>query len=100
MTPSPGQAGFRHALLASEVPELAEQLLQDPESYVRASAVTAVGLLSGRGLHAARGGPGPPGGLQVSPAWALGARPLSGTSPPSLSHSVPAPRPSDTVTPG
>lgn len=52
-----GQAGFRHALLASEVPELAEQLLQDPESYVRASAVTAVGLLSGRGLHAARGSP-------------------------------------------
>ncbi|XP_076996571.1 integrator complex assembly factor BRAT1 isoform X2 [Tamandua tetradactyla] len=47
-----GQAGFRQALLASEVPELAEQLLQDPESYVRASAVAAVGQLSIRGLHA------------------------------------------------
>ncbi|KAF6080606.1 BRCA1 associated ATM activator 1 [Phyllostomus discolor] len=61
-----GQAGFRDALLASEVPELAEQLLQDPESYVRASAVTAVGLLSGRGLHAARGSPERPGGPQKS----------------------------------
>ncbi|XP_036913809.1 BRCA1-associated ATM activator 1 isoform X1 [Sturnira hondurensis] len=61
-----GQAGFRHALLASEVPELAEQLLQDPESYVRASAVTAVGLLSGRGLHAARSSPEHPGGPQKS----------------------------------
>ncbi|XP_054418755.1 BRCA1-associated ATM activator 1 [Pteronotus mesoamericanus] len=61
-----GQAGFRHALLASEVPELAEQLLQDPESYVRASAVTAVGLLSSQGLHAARASPEPPGGPQKS----------------------------------
>ncbi|XP_024432629.2 BRCA1-associated ATM activator 1 isoform X2 [Desmodus rotundus] len=59
-----GQAGFRHALLASEVPELAEQLLQDPESYVRASAVTAVGLLSSRGLHAAPSSPEHLGGLQ------------------------------------
>ncbi|XP_037669621.1 BRCA1-associated ATM activator 1 isoform X2 [Choloepus didactylus] len=47
-----GQAGFRQALLASEVPELAEQLLHDPESYVRASAVAAMGQLSMRGLHA------------------------------------------------
>lgn len=47
-----GQADFRCALLASEVPELARQLLQDPESYVRASAVTATGQLSSRGLHA------------------------------------------------
>ncbi|KAL4669106.1 hypothetical protein H8959_007660 [Pygathrix nigripes] len=47
-----GQADFRCALLASEVPELARQLLQDPESYVRASAVTAMGQLSSRGLHA------------------------------------------------
>ncbi|CAK6446408.1 unnamed protein product [Pipistrellus nathusii] len=56
-----GHAGFRHALLASEVPELARQLLQDPESYVRASAVTAVGQLASRGLHA---GPERPGGPQ------------------------------------
>ncbi|XP_030653039.1 BRCA1-associated ATM activator 1 isoform X5 [Nomascus leucogenys] len=47
-----GQADFRCALLASEVPELARQLLQDPESYVRASAVTAMGQLSSQGLHA------------------------------------------------
>uniref|UniRef100_A0A2K5K7F1 Uncharacterized protein n=1 Tax=Colobus angolensis palliatus TaxID=336983 RepID=A0A2K5K7F1_COLAP len=47
-----GQADFRCALLASEVPALARQLLQDPESYVRASAVTATGQLSSRGLHA------------------------------------------------
>ncbi|XP_024097001.2 BRCA1-associated ATM activator 1 isoform X3 [Pongo abelii] len=47
-----GQVGFRCALLASEVPELARQLLQDPESYVRASAVTAMGQLSSQGLHA------------------------------------------------
>nr|XP_054543330.1 BRCA1-associated ATM activator 1 isoform X7 [Pan troglodytes] len=47
-----GQADFRCALLASEVPELALQLLQDPESYVRASAVTAMGQLSSQGLHA------------------------------------------------
>ncbi|XP_036280188.1 BRCA1-associated ATM activator 1 isoform X2 [Pipistrellus kuhlii] len=59
-----GQAGFRHALLASEVPELAWQLLQDPESYVRASAVTAVGQLASRGLHATPAGPECPGGPQ------------------------------------
>lgn len=47
------QADFRHMLLESEVPELTWQLLQDPESYVRASAVTAMGELSSRGLHAA-----------------------------------------------
>ncbi|XP_062945863.1 BRCA1-associated ATM activator 1 [Cynocephalus volans] len=47
-----GQADFRHALLGSEVPKLAWQLLQDPEGYVRASAVTAMGQLSSRGLHA------------------------------------------------
>ncbi|XP_054213520.1 integrator complex assembly factor BRAT1 isoform X7 [Homo sapiens] len=47
-----GQADFRCALLASEVPQLALQLLQDPESYVRASAVTAMGQLSSQGLHA------------------------------------------------
>ncbi|XP_010343648.2 integrator complex assembly factor BRAT1 isoform X4 [Saimiri boliviensis] len=47
-----GEADFSCALLASEVPELAWQLLQDPESYVRASAVTATGQLSSRGLHA------------------------------------------------
>ncbi|XP_032611646.1 BRCA1-associated ATM activator 1 isoform X4 [Hylobates moloch] len=47
-----GQADFRCALLASEVPELARQLLQDPESYVRASAVTAMGQLSSQGLLA------------------------------------------------
>ncbi|XP_012494604.1 PREDICTED: BRCA1-associated ATM activator 1 isoform X3 [Propithecus coquereli] len=46
-----GQADFRHLLLQSEVPELTRQLLQDPESYVRASAVTAMGELSSRGLH-------------------------------------------------
>uniref|UniRef100_G3WFG5 BRCA1 associated ATM activator 1 n=1 Tax=Sarcophilus harrisii TaxID=9305 RepID=G3WFG5_SARHA len=45
-----GRAGFRQALLSSEVPELAEDLLRDPESYVRASAVTAMGQLSSRGL--------------------------------------------------
>lgn len=52
-------------LLASEVPALAEQLLRDPERYVRASAVTALGQLSGHGLHAAAAGPGLPGGQQV-----------------------------------
>ncbi|XP_031532642.2 BRCA1-associated ATM activator 1 isoform X3 [Vicugna pacos] len=46
-----GQAAFRHALLASEVPELTRQLLRDPESYVRASAVTATGQLSSWGLY-------------------------------------------------
>lgn len=61
-----GQAGFRHALLASEVPQLAQQLLQDPESYVRASAVTAVGQLSSRGLPATPAGPEHPGGPQKS----------------------------------
>ncbi|XP_016068471.1 PREDICTED: BRCA1-associated ATM activator 1 isoform X2 [Miniopterus natalensis] len=61
-----GQASFRQALLASEVPELAQQLLQDPESYVRASAVTAVGQLSIGGLHAAPAGPEHPGGPQKS----------------------------------
>ena len=53
----PGQAGFRQALLASEVPELTRQLLQDPESYVRASAVAAVGQLSSWGLLAAPSSP-------------------------------------------
>ncbi|KAL2765968.1 BRCA1-associated ATM activator 1 isoform 1 [Daubentonia madagascariensis] len=48
-----GQADFRHVLLTSEVPELTWQLLQDPESYVRASAVTAMGELSSQGLHVA-----------------------------------------------
>ncbi|OXB82756.1 UNVERIFIED_CONTAM: hypothetical protein H355_000454 [Colinus virginianus] len=37
---------FRQSLLSSEVPKLAENLLEDPESYVRASAVTAVGHLA------------------------------------------------------
>ncbi|XP_027623825.1 BRCA1-associated ATM activator 1 isoform X2 [Tupaia chinensis] len=46
------QADFRHTLLDSEMPELAQQLLRDPESYVRASAVTAMGQLCSRGLHA------------------------------------------------
>ncbi|XP_071617586.1 BRCA1-associated ATM activator 1 isoform X2 [Heliangelus exortis] len=36
---------FRKSLLSSEVPKLTENLLEDPESYVRASAVTAVGHL-------------------------------------------------------
>ncbi|KAM8765069.1 integrator complex assembly factor BRAT1 isoform 2-T2 [Rhynchonycteris naso] len=61
-----GQAGFRQALLASEVPRLAKQLLQDPESYVRASAVTAVGQLSSQGLHATPASPGHPEGPQKS----------------------------------
>ncbi|XP_074201652.1 integrator complex assembly factor BRAT1 isoform X2 [Camelus bactrianus] len=52
-----GQAAFRHALLASEVPELTGQLLRDPESYVRASAVTATGQLSSWGLYATPTGP-------------------------------------------
>ncbi|XP_032622030.1 integrator complex assembly factor BRAT1 isoform X1 [Chelonoidis abingdonii] len=38
--------GFRQVLFSSEVPKLTEDLLQDPESYVRASAVTAMGQLS------------------------------------------------------
>ncbi|XP_010190376.1 PREDICTED: BRCA1-associated ATM activator 1, partial [Mesitornis unicolor] len=37
---------FRQSLLSSEVPRLTENLLDDPESYVRASAVTAVGHLA------------------------------------------------------
>lgn len=48
----PGQADFRETLHSSEVPTLARQLLQDPESYVRASAVGAVGQLSSQGLQA------------------------------------------------
>ncbi|XP_044088790.1 BRCA1-associated ATM activator 1 isoform X4 [Neovison vison] len=61
-----GQAGFRHALLASEVPRLTEQLLRDPESYVRASAVTAMGQLSSQGLCVPSAGPEHPGGQQKS----------------------------------
>lgn len=61
----PGQASFRQALLASEVPALAHQLLRDPESYVRASAVTAVGQLYFGGLHSAPGGPQVGGALLV-----------------------------------
>ncbi|NXS08597.1 BRAT1 protein, partial [Neodrepanis coruscans] len=41
-----GQDEFRQSLLSSEVPRLAENLLEDAESYVRASAVTAVGHLA------------------------------------------------------
>lgn len=37
---------FRQSLLSSEVPKLTENLLEDPESYVRASAVTAMGHLA------------------------------------------------------
>ncbi|XP_004629669.1 BRCA1-associated ATM activator 1 isoform X2 [Octodon degus] len=48
-----GEADFREVLLASEVPKLTWQLLRDPESYVRASAVTAMGRLSSQGLQAA-----------------------------------------------
>ncbi|EPY89337.1 BRCA1-associated ATM activator 1 [Camelus ferus] len=40
-----------------EVPELTGQLLRDPESYVRASAVTATGQLSSWGLYATPTGP-------------------------------------------
>ncbi|NXI64068.1 BRAT1 protein, partial [Anseranas semipalmata] len=40
------QDEFRQSLLSSEVPKLTENLLEDPESYVRASAVTAVGHLT------------------------------------------------------
>ncbi|XP_032728675.1 BRCA1-associated ATM activator 1 isoform X2 [Lontra canadensis] len=58
------QAGFRHALLASEVPRLTEQLLRDPESYVRASAVTAMGQLSSQGLCVPPASPEHPGGQQ------------------------------------
>lgn len=79
-----GQAGFRHALLASEVPQLAQQLLQDPESYVRASAVTAVGQLSSRGLPATPAGPEHPGGPQVGSgrAWDLPSVAAWGRAPP------------------
>ncbi|XP_034844164.1 BRCA1-associated ATM activator 1 isoform X2 [Mirounga leonina] len=61
-----GQAGFRHALLASEVPKLTEQLLRDPESYVRASAVTAMGQLSSQGLCVPPASPEHQGGQQKS----------------------------------
>lgn len=71
----PGQADFRCALLASEVPELARQLLQDPESYVRASAVTATGQLSSRGLHAPTS-PEYAEARQVGSAGFLGYQPL------------------------
>uniref|UniRef100_G1MVC3 Uncharacterized protein n=2 Tax=Meleagris gallopavo TaxID=9103 RepID=G1MVC3_MELGA len=37
---------FRQSLLSSEIPKLTENLLEDPESYVRASAVTAMGHLA------------------------------------------------------
>nr|XP_027324787.2 BRCA1-associated ATM activator 1 isoform X2 [Anas platyrhynchos] len=40
------QDEFKESLLSSEVPKLTENLLEDPESYVRASAVTAVGHLT------------------------------------------------------
>ncbi|XP_070316621.1 BRCA1-associated ATM activator 1 isoform X2 [Odocoileus virginianus] len=60
-----GQAGFRQTLLASEVPKLASQLLQDPESYVRASAVAAAGQLSSQGLLAAPSSPEHPAGPQT-----------------------------------
>ncbi|NXI45895.1 BRAT1 protein, partial [Galbula dea] len=40
------QDEFRQSLLSSEVPRLTENLLEDPEGYVRASAVTAVGHLA------------------------------------------------------
>ncbi|NXB46690.1 BRAT1 protein, partial [Leucopsar rothschildi] len=40
------QKGLRQCLLSSEVLRLTENLLEDPESYVRASAVTAVGHLA------------------------------------------------------
>uniref|UniRef100_A0A452Q8H0 BRCA1 associated ATM activator 1 n=1 Tax=Ursus americanus TaxID=9643 RepID=A0A452Q8H0_URSAM len=59
-----GQAGFRHTLLASEVPKLTEQLLRDPESYVRASAVAATGQLSSQGLCISPASPEHPGGQQ------------------------------------
>ncbi|NXG61068.1 BRAT1 protein, partial [Hemiprocne comata] len=40
------QEEFRKSLLSSDVPRLTQDLLEDPESYVRASAVTAVGHLA------------------------------------------------------
>lgn len=76
-----GQAGFRCALLASEVPELTEQLLRDPESYVRASAVAAMGQLSSQGLRVTPASPEHPGGQQVGGGGSRGqvvhVRPLS-----------------------
>uniref|UniRef100_A0A8D0KRW3 BRCA1 associated ATM activator 1 n=1 Tax=Strix occidentalis caurina TaxID=311401 RepID=A0A8D0KRW3_STROC len=45
------QDEFRQSLLSSEVLRLTENLLEDPESYVRASAVTAVGHLNQVELH-------------------------------------------------
>ena len=60
-----GQGSFRQALLGSEVPELTRQLLQDPESYVRASAVAAVGQLSSWGLLTAPSSPEHPAVPQV-----------------------------------
>lgn len=62
-----GQGSFRQALLGSEVPELTRQLLQDPESYVRASAVAAVGQLSSWGLLAAPSSPEHPDVPQKTP---------------------------------
>lgn len=64
LTPS-GQADFREVLHSSEVPALARQLLQDPESYVRASAVSAAGQLSSRGLQATSASPENPQTQQV-----------------------------------
>ncbi|KAM6155816.1 integrator complex assembly factor BRAT1 [Rhynchocyon petersi] len=58
-----GQPTFRQAFLASDVPELTQQLLQDPEGYVRASAVVAVGQLASRGLQTTQE---PPGAQQKS----------------------------------
>ncbi|NWI98384.1 BRAT1 protein, partial [Crypturellus undulatus] len=40
------QDEFRQTVFSSEVPRLTEDLLEDPESYVRASAVTAAGHLA------------------------------------------------------
>ncbi|KAG3260109.1 BRCA1 associated ATM activator 1 [Ictidomys tridecemlineatus] len=52
-----GQADFRKALLSSEAPTLTQQLLRDPESYVRASAVSAMAQLSSQGLQATLASP-------------------------------------------
>lgn len=62
---SPGQADFRKALLSSEAPMLTQQLLRDPESYVRASAVTAMAQLSSQGLQATLASPEHPETEQV-----------------------------------
>lgn len=110
----PGQAGFRQTLLASEVPELAEQLLRDPESYVRASAVNAMGQLSSQGLRATPASPEHPGGQQVGGGTAMqqaipssrsdaqggwsGVRALSGMFP-NLPPSLPGPLSLGVVTP-